>query len=83
MVDARVWKQVKDEERQTPVRFLEFFPLEGVAKALRRHSRGSQRVLEVYSLLALHLVRRTGAPTFSSSVPSPMSSWVADAGGYS
>jgi hypothetical protein len=31
--------------------------------------------LEVYSLLALNIVREPAAPTFSSSVPSPMSSW--------
>jgi hypothetical protein len=31
--------------------------LEGVAEALRSHPRRSQRVLEVYSLLALNLVR--------------------------
>jgi hypothetical protein len=31
--------------------------LEGVTEAVRSHSRGSQRVLELYSLLALNLVR--------------------------
>ena len=65
---------VKDEARQSPVTLLEYLPIRRVAEALRSHSRRSQRVLEVYSLLALHLVRRAGAPTFSSSVPSPMSS---------
>jgi hypothetical protein len=40
------------------VKFLEYLPpLEAVAEALRSYSRGSQRVLEVYSLLALNLVR--------------------------
>jgi hypothetical protein len=57
MVDATVWRQVKGEARESPVRFLEYFPLEGVTEALRSHSRGSQRVIEVYSLLALNLVR--------------------------
>ena len=31
--------------------------VEGVAEALTSHSRRSQRVLEMYSLLALNLVR--------------------------
>jgi hypothetical protein len=31
--------------------------LEGVAEALRSHPRRSQKVIEVYSLLALNLVR--------------------------
>ena len=58
-VDARVRRQVKDEGRQSPVRFLEYPPpLEGVAEALRIDPRRSQRVLEVYSLLALNLVRQ-------------------------
>jgi hypothetical protein len=48
---------VKDEGRQSPETLLEYGPLEGVAGALRSHSRGSQRVLEVHSLLALNLVR--------------------------
>jgi hypothetical protein len=47
------------------VRFLEHLPLEGVAEALRSHSRRSQRVLEVYSLLALNLVREpTSLPSY-------------------
>ena len=43
MVDARVRKQVEDEAREFPVRVLEYPPLEGVAEALRSHSRPSQR----------------------------------------
>ena len=43
--------------------------LEGVAEALRSHSRRSQRVLELYSLLALNLVRDPASSTSSSSVP--------------
>jgi hypothetical protein len=27
MVDARVWRQVKDEARESPVRFLEYIEL--------------------------------------------------------
>ena len=45
MVDAKVWKMVKDEARESPVRFLEYpSPLEGVAEALRSHSRRSEKV---------------------------------------
>jgi hypothetical protein len=47
------------------------FPLEGVAEALRRHSRGSQRASEVYSPTILNLVRRLVFPTSTSSVPPP------------
>jgi hypothetical protein len=36
MVDARLWKQVKDEGRQSPVRFLEYLPI-------RSGSEGSQK----------------------------------------
>jgi len=36
MVDARVWKQVEDEGRQSPVRFLEHLPI-------RRGSGGPQK----------------------------------------
>jgi hypothetical protein len=57
MVDAGVWRQVEDEPREPPLRFLEYLPLEGVAEALRSHSRGSQRASEVYSPLLLKLVR--------------------------
>jgi hypothetical protein len=73
---------VKDEALESPVRFLEHLPLlEGVAEALRSQSRGSQRVLEVYSLLALNLVREPASPPSHPRchhVP-----WVAGAGGYS
>jgi hypothetical protein len=48
---------VKDEARESPVKFLEYLLPEGVAEALRSHSRRSQKVLEVYSLLALNQVR--------------------------
>jgi hypothetical protein len=71
MDDARVWKQVKDEGRPSPVRFLEHPPLEGVAEALRSHPRVSEKVLEVYSLLALNLVRESASPTSMSSRPPP------------
>jgi hypothetical protein len=57
MVDARVGRQVKDKGRQSPVTLLEYLPIRRVAEALRSHSRRSERVLEVYSLLALNLVR--------------------------
>jgi hypothetical protein len=76
MVDARAWKQVKDEARESPARSLGSNPLEEVAEALRSHPRGSQRVLEVYSLLALNLVRE---PTSLSSYPRgaiTVSSWL-------
>jgi hypothetical protein len=43
MVDARVWKQVEDEERESLVRFVEYPSTRRVAEALRSHSRGSQR----------------------------------------
>jgi hypothetical protein len=57
MVDVGVWRQVKDEARESPVRFLEYtFLPEGVAEALRSHSRRSQRVLGVYSPFILKLV---------------------------
>jgi hypothetical protein len=57
MVDVGVWRQVKDEGRESPVRFLEYtFLPEGVAEALRSHSRRSQRVLGVYSPFILKLV---------------------------
>jgi hypothetical protein len=46
---------VKDEARKFPVRFLT--RTRRVAEALRSHSRGSERVLEAYSLLALNLMR--------------------------
>jgi hypothetical protein len=48
MVDARVWKQVKDEERESPVKFLEYGSTRRVAEALRSHSRGSQRDIHHY-----------------------------------
>jgi hypothetical protein len=51
------WRMVKDEARQSPVTFLEYRSTRRVAEALRSHPRRSQRVLEVYSLLALNLVR--------------------------
>jgi hypothetical protein len=65
------WKQVTDEARESPVRFLEHSPLEGAAEALRSQSRGSQRVLEVYSPSILKLVRSLVFPTSTSSVPPP------------
>jgi hypothetical protein len=40
-----------------PVYLRGTLPLEGVTEALRGHPRRSQRVLELYSLLALNLVR--------------------------
>ena|SRR5215213_2130853 len=65
------WKQVTDEARESPVRFLEHSPLDEVAEALRSQSRGSQRVLEVYSPSILKLVRSLVFPTSTSSVPPP------------
>jgi Low molecular weight phosphotyrosine protein phosphatase len=44
-------------------------PLEGVAEALRSHSRSSQRASEVHSPSILKLVRRLAFPTSTSSVP--------------
>jgi hypothetical protein len=57
MVDARVWNIVKDEARESPVRFLEYRIPEGVAEALTSHSRRSEKVLKVYSPSILTLVR--------------------------
>src|SRR5215204_5450125 len=57
MGDARVWKQVKYEARESLVRFLQYTqPLEGVAEALRSHPRGSQRASVVPSPSILRLV---------------------------
>jgi hypothetical protein len=39
-----------------------------IAKALRSHSRGSRKVLELYSPLILKLVRSLVSPTSTSSV---------------
>ena len=61
---------VKDEARQSPVRFLEYLPLEGVAEALRSHPRRSQKVLERYSPLILRLVISLLSPTSTSSMHS-------------
>src|SRR5215218_10097546 len=73
MVDARIWRQVQDEARESPVRFLESpKTTRRVAEALRSHSRGSERVLEVYSPSILNLVSRLVFLTSPSSVPSPM-----------
>jgi hypothetical protein len=47
---------VEDEGRESPVTLLER-PIRRVAEALRSHSRRSQRVSEVHSLLALNQVR--------------------------
>jgi hypothetical protein len=57
MGDARVWKQVKYEARESLARFLQYETLEGVAEALRNHSRGSQRVSGGYSSSTLKLMR--------------------------
>jgi hypothetical protein len=49
-------------------------------EALRSHSRRSQRVLELYSLLALNLVREpTSLPSYPRGAIT-VSSWVAGAG---
>jgi hypothetical protein len=56
MVDARVWRQVKDEARESPVRFLEHPTIRIDPEALRSYSRGSQRVLELHSPSILKLV---------------------------
>src|ERR687898_2754820 len=59
MLDARVWKQVKDKGRQSPVTLLEYpHALEGVAEALRSHSRSSEEVLRKRSPSILKLVSR-------------------------
>ena len=52
---------------------LSTLPLEGVAEALRSHSRRSQRVLEVYSPSILRLVRRLVFPHILRATT--MSSW--------
>ena len=68
------WRMVKDEAGESPVRFLEHIPLEGVAKALRSHSRRSQKASEVYSPSLLKLVRCLVAPLHILGA-SPMYSW--------
>jgi hypothetical protein len=77
MVDARVWRQVEDEARQSPIRVLEYrSSLEGVAEALRSHSRRSQRVFEVYSPSILNLVRGlVSLPSYPRGVIT-VSSWL-------
>jgi hypothetical protein len=52
-----------------PVRFLEHLPLDEVAEALRRQPRRSERVLEVYSPLALKPVSKLVSLTSTSSGP--------------
>jgi hypothetical protein len=74
------WRKVTDEARESPVRFLEHSPLEGVAEALRSQSRGSQRVLEVYSPSILKLVRQPVSCTPHILGATPRFSWVAGAG---
>jgi hypothetical protein len=56
------WRQVKDKARESPVRLLDTPPLVGVTEALRSHSRGSEKVIETYSSLALKLVREPAPP---------------------
>jgi hypothetical protein len=36
MVDARVWKQVEDEARESPVRFLEYTFIRIAAETVRK-----------------------------------------------
>ena len=62
MVDARVWKQVKDEARQSLVRVLEYPPIRIATEGGRIDSRGSERVSEVYSPSILKLVRDLDSP---------------------
>jgi hypothetical protein len=57
MVDARVGRQVKDEARESPVRFLESLPLESTRRTLERLSGASEEVFGLCSLLALNIVR--------------------------
>jgi hypothetical protein len=57
MVDARVWKQVKDEARQSLVRVLEYPPIRIATEGGRIDSRRSERVSEVRSPSILKLVR--------------------------
>ncbi len=48
MVDGRVWRQVKDEGRQSPVRFLKHLPLESTRRPLEANLvalRGYQRCI--------------------------------------
>jgi hypothetical protein len=62
-------RQVKDEARESPVRFLEYTFTRSVAEALRSHSRGSEKVIDVYSPPILRLVRQPVSCTSTSSVP--------------
>jgi hypothetical protein len=57
MVDARVWKQVEDEARESPVSLLEYPSIRIDTEAGRIDPRGSQRVSEVYSPFILRMVR--------------------------
>src|SRR5215218_3251095 len=74
MVDARVWKQVKDEARQSLVRVLEYPSIRIATEGGRIDSRRSERVSEVRSPSILKLVRRLVSPLHILSATT-MSSW--------
>jgi hypothetical protein len=62
-------KQVEDEARESPVRFLEYRLPEGVAEALRSHSRRSQKMSELYSPPILKLVSPLVSPASRPRAP--------------
>jgi hypothetical protein len=49
---------IKDEVRESPVRFLEHLPIGNATEAGRTDPRGSERVSEVYSPSILRIVRQ-------------------------
>jgi hypothetical protein len=66
------WRQINDEGRQSPVRFLGHgLYIRRVVEALRRQPHGSQGVSEVYSPSTLKMMSRFVFPTSTSSVPPP------------
>jgi hypothetical protein len=82
MVDARVWKQVEDVGRQSPVTLLEYLPI-------RRGSRGPQKPFSSFSegvggvfTISTEPSEKTYVPAFTSSV-TPHVLVVGGAGGYS
>jgi hypothetical protein len=69
IVDAEAGEAGQRRGARIPCKVSGASPLQGVAEPLRSHSRGSQRVLEVYSSVILKLVRSLVSPTSTSSMP--------------
>jgi hypothetical protein len=62
---------VKDEARESPVRFLEYTSIRIDPEAGRIDPRGSEKVTDVYSPSTLRVVSQPVSPTSTSSVPPP------------